>query len=449
MMMSASRVQILLLFASRLVQTTMRMAMGPLLVYICEDLQCETADLGQLLSAFSLGYVGTQVLGGALADKVGPKIVIMLTSLSAGVFLIQSGRADSVAQLWRTQVLMGACQGPLFPTSIVYLSPWLLPEDRAFASTALDTGITVGSMIALPFSGMLSLWLGWRGTLQLYGFSSVFYAFAWAALAVNEPARCSYITKHELSRLQDAGLDSDSLKKRSRASKGKLSVCSILSHASVWAIFLSHMAFNAGVYFTTSWAPIYYNKVLDIKPEDATLALFLPPLLNLLVKACCNQPLGHWLRNSRNWTTLQCRRIFSVLGFLGSGVLFLAIHPSRTLGLLACSTCFALVNAFTALHPAGFKANYMDISLFSGGLVSGVGNTLASLASFVFPLIVSHVLQRYESWALVFALVSIIHLCAAGVFGTLSGVEPIDRNCKDDDNGKPTMVMCGQARSSA
>lgn len=423
--------------------------MGPLLVYICEDLQCATADLGKLLSAFSLGYVGTQVLGGALADKVGPKIVITLTSLSAGVFLMESGRAESVEQLWRTQVLMGACQGPLFPTSIAYLSPWLLPDDRAFASTALDTGITVGSMIALPFSGMLSLWLGWRGTFQLYGLSSVLYAFVWAALAASEPERCSYITKHELRQLQGAAPGADSLKKPKRAPTGKLSIRSILSHASVWAIFLSHMAFNAGVYFTTSWAPIYYSKVLDIKPEDATLALFLPPLLNLLVKACCNQPLGNWLRSSCNCSTLQCRRTFSVLGFLGSGVLFLAIHPSRTLGLLACSTCFALVNAFTALHPAGFKANYMDISLFSGGLVSGIGNTLASLASFAFPLIVSHVLQHYGSWSLVFILVAIIHLLGACVFGTLSSVEPIDRKLKDDDNGKPFIVISGEARSTS
>eukprot|EP00930_Biecheleria_cincta_P024637 TRINITY_DN17620_c0_g1_i1.p1 TRINITY_DN17620_c0_g1~~TRINITY_DN17620_c0_g1_i1.p1 ORF type:complete len:464 (+),score=58.91 TRINITY_DN17620_c0_g1_i1:45-1394(+) len=449
MMISAIRVQILLLFASRLVQTTMRMAMGPLLFYVCEDLHCATADLGQLLSAFSLGYVATQVLGGALADKVGPKVVITLTSLSAGVFLMESGRADSVAQLWRTQAFMGACQGPLFPTSIAYLSPWLLPEDRAFASTALDTGITVGSMIALPFSGMLSLRLGWRGTFQLYGVSSVLYAFVWAALATNEPAQCSYITKHELRQLREAVPGGDGLKRPKRASKGKLSISSILTHASVWAIFLSHMAFNAGVYFTTSWAPIYYSKVFGTKPEDATLALFLPPLLNLLVKACCNQPLGGWLRNSCNCTTLQCRRAFSVLGFLGSGVLFLVIHPSRTLGLLACSTCFALVNAFTALHPAGFKANYMDISLFSTGLVSGVGNTLASLASFAFPLIVAHVLQHYESWALVFMLVAIIHLSAACAFGTLSSVEPIDRNLKDDDDSRPLIVACGETRSTA
>ena len=37
----------------------MRMAMGPLVVYICDDLSCDTATKGKLLSAFSLGTGAT------------------------------------------------------------------------------------------------------------------------------------------------------------------------------------------------------------------------------------------------------------------------------------------------------------------------------------------------------------------------------------------------------
>ena len=71
----ARNVQLYLLFGSRLVQSIMRMAMGPLLVYMCEDpsLGCDASTKGLLLSAFSLGYLMTQVAGGVLADKVGPK----------------------------------------------------------------------------------------------------------------------------------------------------------------------------------------------------------------------------------------------------------------------------------------------------------------------------------------------------------------------------------------
>ena len=54
---SARRTQVYLLFGSRLVQTIVRMAMGPLVVYVCEEMQCDVSTKGTLLSAYSLGYL--------------------------------------------------------------------------------------------------------------------------------------------------------------------------------------------------------------------------------------------------------------------------------------------------------------------------------------------------------------------------------------------------------
>ena len=42
--------QLWLLFGCRMVQTVMRLAMGPLLVYMCKDFTCTATDKGSLLS---------------------------------------------------------------------------------------------------------------------------------------------------------------------------------------------------------------------------------------------------------------------------------------------------------------------------------------------------------------------------------------------------------------
>ena len=94
------------------------------------------------LSAFSLGYVTTQLAGGVLGDRIGTKAVITLTTILAGLLTLAGGSTDSVSALWWTQVLMGAAQGPLFPTSIAYLTRWCPPAERAFVSSLLDAGIT-------------------------------------------------------------------------------------------------------------------------------------------------------------------------------------------------------------------------------------------------------------------------------------------------------------------
>ena len=61
--MQARHVQLGLLFGCRLVQTMMRLALGPIVVYVCEDeaMECTASTRASLLSAFSLGYILTQV----------------------------------------------------------------------------------------------------------------------------------------------------------------------------------------------------------------------------------------------------------------------------------------------------------------------------------------------------------------------------------------------------
>ena len=167
--------QVWLLFGVRFVQTIQRMAMGPLLVFICSSDElgpCTATQKGSLLAAFSLGYVSTQVLGGIVADAVGPRIVICFAILCGSVACFATPEATvmfgGIRGLWAVTVVMGAAQGPLFPTSIAYLAGWLPDTARSYASTMLDSGITLGSLIALPCSGFLAVKFGWQSAFRLY-----------------------------------------------------------------------------------------------------------------------------------------------------------------------------------------------------------------------------------------------------------------------------------------
>lgn len=87
----------------------------------------------------------SQIAGGALADRIGPKRVILWASVLGGLCTMASASAGSIEALYAAQVLLGVSQGPLYPTSVAFLSPWLPPTERSFASTVLDLGITVVS----------------------------------------------------------------------------------------------------------------------------------------------------------------------------------------------------------------------------------------------------------------------------------------------------------------
>uniref|UniRef100_A0A7S3BMG8 Major facilitator superfamily (MFS) profile domain-containing protein n=1 Tax=Haptolina ericina TaxID=156174 RepID=A0A7S3BMG8_9EUKA len=177
--------------------------------------------------------------------------------------------------------------------------------------------------------------------------------------------------------------------------------------------------------------PTYYQDVLSTRPDEAVLAFAIPPLLNLLVKVFINSRLEAWLRSSYNLSTLSCRRVFSVVGFTGSAVALLIVPLVS--GANAATVCFGTALSFVSLHPSGFKANYLDaVSASNSGFISGVGNTLASGASFAGPIVVGHLLERYHNWSLVFGLVALTNLFAAAVFATLSTGSPVDVEAPPD-----------------
>jgi cyanate permease len=299
----------------------------------------------------------------------------------------------------------------------------------------LDSGITVGSLIALPVSGLLGASVGWRNAYNCYGVITLMFVVVWHFLAEADPNRCSYISEEELRylkkviKIQDKSKSTRDVSVTSAVSSNKqqpASTMSLLQHLSVWSIFVAHAAFNYGVYFQNSWTPIYYADELKIRPEHAGVHFMAPHILNLIVKILLSPMLMRHFTETLKWDLLTCRRWFSVTGFVCSSCCLVLISSAKEADPMATTALFTLTMGACALHPSGFKANYMDVSLHSSGIVSGVGNTMASVASFVGPFVVAFILRHSNSWHPVFVSVAVVNLVAAVCFGLCSTATPVD-----------------------
>jgi len=174
------------------------------------DLSMDPSDKGRLLSAIAAGYLLTQVPGGAMADRFGAKRVISFAlAISASLCFMIPFAADNygLAGVWFTIALMGAAQGPFFPTSTVYLSRWLPKQgkdgvdEKAWGTTMLDLGVTVGSMVVLPVANALAETVGWRQAYRCVSFA----AFAFVTIGIQGQLsgrhralrwRCERLRKH-------------------------------------------------------------------------------------------------------------------------------------------------------------------------------------------------------------------------------------------------------------
>lgn len=442
---------ILLVFGCRLVQTILRMAMGALVIYICESYTCDAAWKGYLLSAHAFGYCTTQIIGGQIADRIGGQRVVYVSMLVSGIALASTSIAAArlgLVGIAITQVIMGIATGPLFPASTQLLARKLPASERAVASTTLDTGITVGSLIVVPLSAKLAVWIGWESTLILYGSLAMGYSFVWnfcvvddqssqvgAAKKVDDKAsvekKASVPTKRSESprpslEAKDTAKGGDD-KKATPSKSGFAGVLEGVRYARLWAIYLSHFTFNYGIYFINSWSATFYLEMFSLRPEQAGLHLSLPHGLNLLVKMIVNPALEGFLRK-RGVSDVGCRRTFTCLGFAVSAF-FMAAAPlmSRFFsGPYAVTVCISIALGFAALHPSGFKANYMDVTRAHSGVVSGIGNTIASLASSIGPIAVAKMKDSTGSWAPAFGSVAGLNILAMLIFLTMSSATPFE-----------------------
>merc|ERR1712226_326754 len=89
---------------------------------------------------------------------------------------------------------------------------------------------------------------------------------------------------------------------------------------------------------------------------------------------------------------------------------------------------FALSKASQAFHAGGYFANYLDLTRNYAGMLTGAGNTIASLAGIVVPRFIASNLQDGEAHWLPVITALIILNCLAMAFLT----KFMSTECLDD-----------------
>ena len=130
-----------------------------------QGLGLSNTQAGALATANLIGYLVLSVLGGALAARYGPRVVITvgLTVAAAGMLLTGLANSFATAAVWR--VVTGIGSGASNVPAMGLLAAWFVQRRRGMAA---GIGVT-GSSLALIVLGLLVPhvlsaygWNGWR-----------------------------------------------------------------------------------------------------------------------------------------------------------------------------------------------------------------------------------------------------------------------------------------------
>ena len=123
-----------------------------------------------VVTAFSIGYAVSNILGGVLTRRMDPKAVVtsMVVVWSAGTVAI--GFINSVPLLYVFRILLGVCEGFYWPQMSRIVLAWFAPEERTRANSIVQyygqfLALAIGFFILTPIHEAL----GWRALFWITG----------------------------------------------------------------------------------------------------------------------------------------------------------------------------------------------------------------------------------------------------------------------------------------
>jgi MFS family permease len=114
------------------------------------DLEISSAAAGALASWNLAGYVIMAAVGGILASRFGPRLVVGIGSVLAAAGMLVTGLSEGVASASAARLLTGLGAGMVLVPSVALMSAWFDVRARGMASGIVSSGASLALVIAGP-----------------------------------------------------------------------------------------------------------------------------------------------------------------------------------------------------------------------------------------------------------------------------------------------------------
>ncbi|XP_063347477.1 sialin [Pelmatolapia mariae] len=371
---------------------------------------------GWILGSFFYGYILTQVPGGYLAGRFGPKWLMGFGILGTVIFtLLTPVAADlGAGYLIAVRVLEGIGEGVTFPAMYTMWAAWAPPLERSRLLTISYIGAQLGTVISLPVSGEIIFYLDWTYVFYIFGAVGLVWFVLWAFFVFDSPNTHPRISEQERLYI------TSSLKNELSTSASNIPWRSIVTSMPLFAIVVAHFSYNWTFYTLLTLLPTYMSDILGFSIQQNGFLSALP-YLGCAVVAVLSGQIADYLRETRKYRTIIVRKSFTLIGMIGPAVFLVAAGYTGCDYTLAV-TFLTISSSLGGVSASGFNINHLDIAPSYAGILLGITNTFATIPGMVGPVIARALTQQntIEEWQIVFYIAAAIDLFGAifyAVFG--------------------------------
>lgn len=351
-----------------------RMAINMTIPFIRDELKVGPEEIGWILSAFFLGYSLFQVPGGMLADRIGPRKVILVALAWWSVFTALTGVVGGLVSMLAVRFLFGVGEG-VFPAAVwKVISNWYTKKNRSTANSVILSSVAFGPAISSLLLAWLLPILGWRGSffaLGCAGVVCVLTAWLYITNTIHDNPKVSREEREEYER------DSRSQAANSEQTLEKASFGDLLRTPSIWVLFFVALIYNLTMYGWLNWLPTYLLEVKKLSLTKTGLVGALPFFFGGIGCVLAGYVSDRWFRGRRKYLVFGCQAIGGVCLYL-----FTQINDPTLYMLAQCIAGFLLfmaAGAFWALPMIlvppklmGSGAGFINTGGQIGGFITNI-----------------------------------------------------------------------------
>ena len=356
--------------------------------------------IGDVLASFFLAYAIGQTPAGWMADRFGPRRMLVVYIALWSLCTALTGFVGSLIALVAVRAACGFAEAGAYPASALLVSRWFPFEQRGRANSVVAFGGRVGNSLALWLTAAAIATLGsWRPVLWIYGAIGIALAAATYFFFRDSPAEHPWTNQAERDLI---GKNQPPPPARSPRSPWQ----ALARHHGLWFLNAGVIGMNIGWAFLITWLPTYLHEVRGLDRLTASryvsLALAFSLGGNLFGGWWCD-----WLtrRYGQKWgrrLPFLCGSAVAVMAYL--------ICPLLSSPIAVAAACGVVAFASDSVGPAvwvlaqDIGGRHVAATLAWSNMW---GNFGASAVAKLIPLVIASAIH-FSDWREIF------WLCAAG-----------------------------------
>ena len=342
-------------------------------------------QMGQVFSAFVLGYALFQIPGGWLGDRWGARRVLTFAVIWWSVFTALTAVAATLptasllgvlGSLALVRFLIGVGEAAALPNFNRVVANWAGPGERGLAIGIAIGGIGIGSALAPPVTAWIMVNFGWQTAFYAAGALGLLIAGLWFFYATDRPSTHPHVNAAEAALIE--GNSPPAVAVTARETPWR----EFAGTSTIWWLVLSYSCLGYVAYVYMSWFYLYLVNVRGFGVLRGALFASGP---FLAITIFC--PLGGWVTD-RLAGRLGVNRGRAYVGGTGMVLSSLSILLGAVTEVPLLAIMLLSLGAGWLYFTVGaYWSSTVDLSKEHAGTLSGLMNTGANLGGSLSPVL--------------------------------------------------------------